>query len=273
MNRLIERENSIELFYFSGTGNTLFIVNKLKERIPKIVLKPIVQLLSNSVLTPESKIIGFCFPNHAGHLPIPVKLFIEKLNLVGDEYIFAICNSAFSKCFAPYDINKIINRSGCKLNVYFNILMPDNHTCSMKEYKVLKEEELIKCANQAQIDLDFISDILLKKETYHQIDEKPAPFPKFIDKVLVPFIYYLNVRHPATVLKGALYADKKCVGCKTCENVCLSNRITINNNRPVFDYNKTCFGCYCCVNFCPKESIQLGSKWYNGKSYTTVNGR
>ncbi|MFW5658314.1 MAG: EFR1 family ferrodoxin [Bacteroidota bacterium] len=267
------RRNEIELYYFSGTGNTLFIANKLKERIPHINLKPIVSLLVYPELTPKSKIIGFCFPNHAGHLPIPMKLLIKKLRLAGDEYIFAICNSAFSRCFAPNDINKIIKKYGARLSSYFNILMPDNHSCSMKGFIAHKEDDFSKYVKQVQIDLDFISDILVKKENYYQIDDKPAPFPKFIDRVLVPFIYYLNVRHPATVLKGSLYADSKCVGCKTCEKVCLANRISMKNNRPCFDYKKTCFGCYCCVNYCPEESIQLGSKWYNGKSYTTENRR
>ena len=255
-----KKVNPIDLFYFSGTGNTLFLAKQLKKRIPDINLIPIASLLNKANITPRSKIIGLCFPNHAGHLPIPMRLFIEKLNLSGDEYLFAICNSAFSKCFAPDDISRVVRKSFCKLSSYFNILMPDNHSFVLKGYKAMSKEECKKIIDQAQADLDFIKTILQNKEIHFQIDNKPAPFPMVIDKVLVPMIYYLNVHHPATVLKGALYADSKCVGCKACQKVCPADRIRVKERRPEFDHTKTCFGCYGCVNFCPKESIQLGSK-------------
>ena len=265
--------NSIDLYYFTGTGNTLYLANQLKLRVPEINLIPIVPLLKKATVFPGSKAIGLCFPNHAGHLPIPMRLFIENIKLVGDEYLFAICNSAFSKCFAPDDINRVVKKSGCELSAYFNLLMPDNHSCALQGYKAHSDEEYEKFIDQAQSDLAFIKTILIKKERYFQADDKPAPFPRIIDKVLVPMIYYLNVHHPASVLKGAVYADSKCVGCKTCQKICPADRIRVKEKRPEFDHTKTCFGCYGCINFCPKESIQLGSKWYNGRSYTPHNGR
>jgi hypothetical protein len=135
---------SIDLYYFTGTGNTLYLANQLKLRIPDINLRPIVPLLKKVTVVSGSKAIGLCFPNHAGHLPIPIKLFIEKLKLVGDDYLFAICNSAFSKCFAPDDINRVFKKSGCELSACFNILMSDNHRCTMKGNKVPGEAEYKK---------------------------------------------------------------------------------------------------------------------------------
>ncbi len=101
----------MDIYYFSGTGNTLYIVNKLKEHIPEIRMIPVASLLNvDGWISSESKTIGFCFPNHAGHLPIPMKMFIKKLHLEGDEYLFALCNSAFSKSFAPEDIDAALSR-------------------------------------------------------------------------------------------------------------------------------------------------------------------
>jgi ferredoxin len=200
-------------------------------------------------------------------------MFIERLHLEGDEYLFAICNSAFSKSFAPDDINKIISKSGCRLSAYFNLIMPDNHDFVIKEYRPPDKEIFLRCENQAQKRLDHIKEVILKKETYIDRDDRPASFPVLINKVFVPLIFYLIQHHPSILLKGALYSDSKCTGCKICEKVCPANRIVVNGGRPVFDHTKTCFGCYSCVNYCPKESIQVASKWYNGRSYTTINGR
>jgi flavodoxin len=77
--------NHIDIYFFTGTGNTLYIVNQLKEDIPDIRLNPVVSLLSKTTVNPETKMIVLCFPNHAGHIPIPMKLFNNKLALKGDE--------------------------------------------------------------------------------------------------------------------------------------------------------------------------------------------
>ncbi|MFW6299230.1 MAG: EFR1 family ferrodoxin [Bacillota bacterium] len=265
---------SVDLYYFSGTGNTLYIAAQLKERIPGMRLIPVVSLLNvDGCLYPESKTVGFCFPNHAGHLPIPMKQFLKKLHLEGDEYLFAICNSAYSKSLAFKDIDRIVRNRGCRLSAHYNLIMPDNHAMVTKGYRVPGKEEFKRCEQKVQEKLAHIRETILNKGIHHEKDGRPAPFPPWIDKALRPLIFHLVEKHPSKVLKGALYADSKCNGCATCEKICPADRIGIIEGRPVFDYNKTCYGCYACVNFCPVESIQVGSKWYNGRSHTADNGR
>ncbi len=264
----------IELYYFTGTGNTIYIINQLKERIPEITRIPVVSLLTvDDYIKPKSKVIGFCFPNHAGHLPIPMKWFIKKLYLEGDEYLFALCNSAYSKSFAPDDMDKILRKKSCRLNAYFNLIMPDNHAIVTKDYRLPDNEELKRCEDQVQTELDYIKGVIINREMYIEKDDGPAPFPLWIDKLLRPLIFFLVEKAPSTVLRGAMYYDSKCYGCKICEKVCPAGRIIVKNARPVFDYTQTCFGCYGCINFCPVEALQVGSKWYNGRSYTTENRR
>ncbi len=269
-----QRMDNIYMYYFSGTGNTLYLVNQLKECISEIIIIPIASLLDvDDIVIPKSKTIGFCFPNHAGHIPIPIKIFLEKIRLEGDEYLFAICNSAFSKCFAPDDFVKILKKSGCRLSAYFNLIMPDNHTIVAKDYKIPDKEEFKKCEDQSQEKLSHIKEVIMNKEKFIEKDDKPAPFPVWIDKILGPIIFFLIQKHPSILLKGRLYADSKCNSCKICEKACPANRIVVNHSRPIFDYKISCFGCYGCVNFCPVESIQVASKWFNGRSYSSKNSR
>jgi ferredoxin len=264
----------IEVYYFSGTGNTIYILNQLRARIPEITMIPVASLLLvKNYIMPKSKTIGFCFPNHAGHLPIPMKRLIDKLVLQEDEYLFALCTSAFSKSFAPKDIDRLLRKNNCWLSLYANMLMPDNHTMVSREYRLPSKEELKRCESQVQAKLDQIKDLIKTKEIYIEKDDRAAPFPLLIDKVLRPLMFYLIEKHPSTVLRGALYADLKCTGCTICEKVCPADRIRVTDGKPTFDHKKTCYGCYACVNFCPAEAIQVGSKWYNGRSYTSENGR
>lgn len=264
----------IELYYFTGTGNTLYIVKRLSEHLPEVTVKSVVPLIRNKdKVSPKGKIVGLCYPNHAGHLPIPMKMFLNRLHLKGNEYVFAICNSAFSRSFSPDDINKILRISNCELGAYFNVEMPDNHTVVNKNYVPQSNDDWRRCEEEADRELVRIREAIINQKVQIEKDKRPAPFPIWIDKTLRPLIFYLIQRHPSMVLKNALYADEKCIGCRTCERICPAYRISVNEGVPFFDFKKTCFGCYGCVNLCPQEAVQVGSKWYNGRSYSAVNGR
>ena len=47
-----------------------------------------------------------------------------------------------------------------------------------------------------------------------------------------------------------------CIGCGTCSRVCPMRSITMEDNRPSWDYT-TCAGCYACVHACPKAAIRF----------------
>src|SRR5665647_1679783 len=81
---------STEIYYFSGTGNSLFVAKELQKRIPDATVIPIVSLLDQEVIQTHGDIIGFVFPAHALTIPVAVRKFIQKLDLKQSEYIFAI---------------------------------------------------------------------------------------------------------------------------------------------------------------------------------------
>ena len=81
---------STEIYYFSGTGNSLYVAKELQKRIPDAIIIPIVSLLNRKVIQTQGKAIGFVFPVHALTIPIAVKKFIKKSDLKASEYIFVI---------------------------------------------------------------------------------------------------------------------------------------------------------------------------------------
>jgi hypothetical protein len=81
---------SIDLYYFSGSGNTLFVAKQLNERLPDSRLIPIVGLLSNTNVETDATSIGIISPLHGMTLPVPVDQFLRKLCVGSAKYIFAI---------------------------------------------------------------------------------------------------------------------------------------------------------------------------------------
>ena len=81
---------STEIYYFSGTGNSLHVARELQRRIPETNLIPIVSLLNNTVIETNGETVGFVFPIHFSAIPIPVEKFINKLDLNSAKYVFVI---------------------------------------------------------------------------------------------------------------------------------------------------------------------------------------
>ena len=81
---------NIEIYYFSGTGNSLIVAQDIAEKI-KGKLIPIASSIEKSIITTNADVIGIIFPVYYVDIPIIIKKFAEKLNNINNKYIFAVC--------------------------------------------------------------------------------------------------------------------------------------------------------------------------------------
>ncbi|MHC1782028.1 MAG: hypothetical protein AB9891_04560 [Anaerolineaceae bacterium] len=82
---------SIEIYYFSGTGNSLHAARELQCRLPAAVLIPITRLLQDRVIRSHAEVVGLVFPNFCLTIPIPVKEFLTRGDFSSTRYLFAVC--------------------------------------------------------------------------------------------------------------------------------------------------------------------------------------
>ena len=73
--------SNVAVYYFSGTGNSLYVAKELHKRIPESNIIPIVSLVNKDVIEANAEAVGFIFPIYFTAVPEVVKNFIEKLNL------------------------------------------------------------------------------------------------------------------------------------------------------------------------------------------------
>lgn len=114
-----------EIYYFSGTGNSLHTAKELKKRIPEAKLIPIVSLLNRDIVKTSEETVGFVFPVHLMMAPKAVRTFIEKLDLQAD-YIFAVATRGGSRTRAFEDLEKILKKHGKNLDSCFILNMANN---------------------------------------------------------------------------------------------------------------------------------------------------
>jgi len=252
---------STEIYYFSGTGNSLHVARELQKRIPETNLIPIVSLLNKDVIEINGETLGFVFPIHFTAIPIPVRNFIKKLDLKSAKYVFAIATRLGTPHSAFNDIEKILKKKGKSLDSHFTLNMASNDPKS--DYEVPTKKEIKKLESVVHTILDFIQKIIINKEKSREKDTNII-FP--VSSLLLKLIPFIRPFLEFTRLKSRYYADLKCTGCGICEKVCLSKKIKMLNKKPIWQKDVQCFYCYACINYCPKQSVQI-------KSFTEKNGR
>jgi flavodoxin len=79
----------VQVFYFTGTGNSLVIARGVAEQIEGH-LTAIPSVVDKESIQAEAKIVGVVFPVYMRGVPLIVKRFVKKLKDLEGRYIFAI---------------------------------------------------------------------------------------------------------------------------------------------------------------------------------------
>lgn len=263
-----------EIYYFSGTGNSLYVAKELQKRIPETKLIPIVSLLNKDVIKTNAETIGFVFPVHALTIPIAVKKFIRKIDIESSKYIFAITtrNNSIFRGFKK--INKLLKRKNKHLDSHF-ILNMGNNESRHKGYKIPSESDILSLEKIVNEKLVSIQNIIVNKITSCEIDSNYAygfPYNPILNYLLEKLV--LLGMEVAEFIGGVnyFYRDSKCNGCGICEKVCLSKKIKMKDNKPIWQKKVLCYMCFACLNYCPRQSVQINNI-PGVKSYTIENGR
>lgn len=264
---------SIEIYYFTGSGNSLFAARELQKRLPGSALIPIAKLLGREKIESSGDKIGIVFPLHGMTLPVPVEIFLRKLVPQPGSYIFGVTTRGGTKFYGFKKMEKLLRKKKSSLGASFLINMADNDP-KLKHWKPLPVEKMREIEKNALARLEVIAEKVKSAEYYHETDLEGVsvsknPVLNFLFDRLILFAMWMM---KLAGVRNYFYAGEGCNGCGACEKVCPSGKIVMVNKKPEWRKNVRCYFCYACINFCPKSVVQINSKWYM-KSYTPQNGR
>jgi len=244
---------STEIYYFSGTGNTLHVSKELQNRLPKSSLIPIISLLKKEKIKANAEKVGIVFPIHALTFPWPVKDFLQNIDLTSASYLFAI---ATRECFATVfsKIDKLLANQNRSLNACLSFEMPTNY---IPMFDLYSQEKIDAVESKMLEKLDSFADVINNSGTF-----RPKDNPIFfgLSHVVYPVITYLFHKRRFPNMERSFYADNNCSGCGICEQVCLSNKIKLVDKKPVWQENVKCTYCFACLHYCPNYAIQIKGK-------------
>ena len=249
---------SIEIYYFSGTGNSLTVARDIAEKTHADLI-PIASQVDKESITTHADVIGIVFPVYYGDAPFIIRRFAEKLDNINNKYIFAICTYGGGTGDSFKTLSRIIHSRGGELSAQYGVHMPqnafykfwENHEKIFEKWK--KKLEIISKNTISQKKGILLSDLLsslilfpLNKVTRLMSKKGLAALSGSPSNMPIEELVYLADKSYST--------NEKCNGCGICAEVCPVTNIKITDKRPV--WLNHCENCLACYNWCPQKAIQ-----------------
>lgn len=236
------------IFYFSGTGNSLYAANAIGEaqgeRLISIPAELDRKQTVHSYELKDDELLGFVFPVYAWGPPGIVLDFISKLRIKGRPFTFSLCTCGDEEGRTTGVLRKALAAVGITLNSSFALQMPNNYIVGFDvDPKELEEKKL----REAERKLAEINQYIGRRE--HIDRNLPGSFPGIKTRAVNPLFnrFALNTKK--------FYANDNCTSCGLCEKICPVHSIKVSE-KPV--WGNACTQCLGCIHRCPAGAIQMG---------------
>ena len=224
------------VFYFTATGNSLFIAKQLSDSPLSIP-----QELKKTDLTYEADEIGFVFPDYAAAVPVIVREFVEKARFKA-SYIFSVITFGNASVNVAEWWNDWAKAKGLHNNYINTILMVDNYL------PVFDMNEQIKIDKKTDENMaGIIGDI-----SGHKDFIAPSEMGRFTKEMLQGMQDMHFSQKSEQLIK--LDADK-CIQCTTCTEVCPRGNFSLAAGG--LQISGKCEFCLACVQNCPQHALSL----------------
>lgn len=257
---------SIEIYYFSGTGNSLVVASDISKKLEGKLI-PIASVMDTKTISPKAGVIGIVFPvYYVTHdcIPLIVGRFVNKLENIKSKYIFAVCTFGGGSFKTLDNINKLLISRNSKLSAGFGVQMPqnafyksfENHN---KMFKKWKKKLMVICKTvtaRKTNNFDDIRNLLIKLILTPFIPKLQAEGESAMQKFANSPGQNLTFNELILLSDNSYQSDENCNGCGICSKVCPVNNIKIVNKKPVWQNH--CENCLACFNWCPQKAIQGG---------------
>jgi ferredoxin len=234
------------IFYYTGTGNSLWTARKIAEN-----LKNPVSILS--MIGEEEKpdmagrdIIGLVFPVYIWGVPAPVLNFVKNTTTLKGDYVFAVAVNGGQVSNTLVQLKNFMAMNGLNLSSGFQIKMPSNY---IPWGGPGTKEHCLKLNESAEKKIKNIASAINNKEL-REVEKGPL-----WQRIVFSAIYKMTLSKVPGMDKY-FWVNDKCNSCCICAKVCPAENISFNEDKP--KWNHKCQQCYACLQWCPERAMEYG---------------
>lgn len=236
------------IFYFSGTGNSLWAAENISTEQGEILFSIADEAKKDKFeyTLNDGEVIGFVFPIYAWDAPKIVVDFIKKLKLNNykSNYTFAIGTCEANVGLTMKNLKSTLSSKSIELNSAFSLITPSNYTILYPGRAKTSNDSILDKAEEKLIE---INTVIQKRE--NKFDVILGSLASIKTKLVNPLFmkYAINAKK--------FSVSNNCISCELCEKVCPTNNIKVTS-KPLWGNN--CTQCLACISRCPKKAIEYG---------------
>jgi len=240
----------MNIYYFSGTGNSIAVCKEIQNHFPDSILVPIAALLQQESITDVNDAAGIVFPTYYMDAPDIVKAFLKKTRFKPDAYLFAAVHYGLEPGNSLASVAEILREQGSQLAMGWNIQLPDNSILFKTPLK--KQPEM---HSRLPENVEKLCIAVRNRVT------RAVPPHKRSTAISGKLGAFLLRKIAGTMRKRS---DKNCTGCGICMRICPVNNIFVKEKRAYF--SNRCAECFGCIHWCPTRAIRYGLVRVNDRS-------
>lgn len=239
------------IYYFTGTGNSLFIAKRLAEKLGNTEIKRITKSSIYQMKAETYDTVGIVYPVYWGSVPKIVLTFVKQLKYHQANYFYGVVTCGGMSAGASGQLFRAFKKNDMTLNASFEVVMPSNNQTS---YPPASHSGIQSSLSKNERDIESIYSTILEKTNHALRFGVSSALGHVLIQVMIP----KNSDKHFTV-------DESCSSCGLCSQVCPAGNIKLENGVP--QYMHECYRCTACLQMCPKKSIQFKEKSRNWGRY------
>lgn len=224
------------VFYFTATGNSLFVAKQLSDNPLSIP-----QELKKDKLEYSADEIGFVFPDYTASAPMIVRDFLGRAKF-NAKYMFSVITYGNASVNVSEWWHKYAKENGVIFDYVKPLLMVDNYL------PVFDMNEQMKIDKHTDENLAVIIEDIASRKSFIE----PSDMGHFNEDMLKRMQDSRLSMTSEQLIK--LDADR-CVECMTCAKVCPHGNFSLTDKGLAF--SGKCEFCLACIQNCPQKALHL----------------
>jgi len=248
---------NLQFYYFSGTGNTYLVVQKIKEVFESHNIPVYLHRIEENprVSIEEGQVTGIAFPVVAFTTFPFVHRFIDNLPPGRGTPLFMVDTLGMISGGIVGPLKKVIERKGYTPIGACEVKMPEN----FYPRKISREDNDKRIEAGLQKASQYAEKLISGSSSWQRVPLLPA------------LIWHLSRSSPVRKIfhnmgKKMKVDHDKCTFCGLCMRLCPVDNIYSENN--TIYLKSHCEQCMRCLSFCPENAITVPGKKYT--SYRAV---
>ncbi len=243
------------VLYFTGTGNSKYIAERLRDALGDELFSINDCIKNRQYCNTTEELLIFSVPTYAWRIPRIVEEWIKKSTFKKGAKAYFVMNCGGEIA----DAEKYLKKLCCEKDFIYmgcgEVVMPENY---LAMFSTPTPEQGKRIIARAEPVIDEIAQHIKNGE------KLPPHKSGFTAKLMSSIVNVTFYPFFVKTKKFTVDADQ-CIGCGICTRKCPLNNIDLVQSKPI--WGKECTHCMACISSCPKNAIEYGKNSINRPKY------